>query len=376
MRVLFVSHDPVPGPEPRGLGFLARTLVSQGHDVTVLAPGDAPLADVHTVRPSPVGPKWLQGSQGGGRAEGRLTALATAQALRRRPDVAHVTLAPGTWGVPTSLSTLGVPVVLELRAPLFEDLDPGIRREWIRHSLRSAARSARAIVVTRPDLDAHLRDELGIRGARVLEEGADLEALTPMERAEAKRELGLMEATRFMALVSSLEDEVRLDLLAFAQRKLPGVGLLVVGEGPGETHVEAMRFATRPSSPVIRLQDHPRAQRLAIAASELGLALRSDRAGPETVAYAAMGRRQVNLSTEAEQRIHALFPDLQAVVAPARRGMELDAAGLQRATEACLRVEQQMGPLPPERVEAARSELGRGSRVEQLLDTYRACIGP
>lgn len=369
MRLLFVS--PRPGAEPASAPWrnLVAALAEEGHDVTLIAPAPTDVPGAKTIHPrlAPSRPIAL---------ESELTLLALRERWRRRPEIAHVIVHPGTLGVPTALAASGTSVVLEVDRPLFDEhpdpRDPSVHLR--REALRAAARSARAFVARRPDLAVQVETHTGIRGVRVLFEaarGLDLDAMAPSPAGAAKRALGLLEAQRFFTLAAPLDDDLALEPLMFAHRRVPGAGLLVAGRGPGEAAVTAMSVATRPSSPVVLLEDGPEPRRLAIAASDVGLSLRRGAPGGETWAYAAMGRRQVAFDHPDLDRIDGWFPGETAVI----RCPEPSADALRRSMIAALDEARTRGPLSGPGIETARTALAADARplTAQIREVYVAC---
>jgi len=348
------------------LGALATEAAGRGHDVTVVAPGPGAL-DPDRIR-------WSRPVDTGSSVvlEAQLTALALKERGLRRPDVAHVVLHAGSLGVPAALASTRVPVVLELDHPVFDDLAEAspMRREVVRETLRAAARSASAVVVPRPELLAHLETHLGIRGAHLVPDfHRPAPALAaPMDPAQAKGELGLLAAQRFFALVGPLDASVALESLALAHRRVPGAGLLVAGRGPAEPAIHAMAAATRPSSPVILLEDVPEARHRAIAACDVGLTLRRDAPGIEAYMYPALRRRQVALDPPGLAGVQSWFPGQTPVVhCPPE-----DPDALRTAlTDALERVDRE-GSLAEGGAATARAVLGEGDRTERLLALYAA----
>lgn len=415
MRILWVSAEPALGSHaagdaaggpPPGAAVGPHALAARGHDVVAVAPGPLGAGAAQNVPVRPTGP----GRLGAAALEARLTAAALRAAtrgaptptsettsprrrgLRRGPsfDVAHVVLHPGSFGVAAALRATGIPVVLEVAAPLTSPgvgrTSPALRRERWRAALRPGA----ALVVQSAAVARQLEATLGVRGARVLHDGLDLTHLEPLEADAAKRVLGLLPAQRFFALTGPLTDELAWGPLMFAHRRVAGAGLLVAGSGPGEDAVAAMSVATRPSSPVILLEDRPEAQRHAIAAAEVGLAVHPSAPGPAALRYAALGRRVVAFDHPDLDRVDAAFPGESPVVrlpapdGPPEAGLRSGAApaepppgaaALRTAMETALEVQRVHGPLSPDRLRAFRAELGRGDRTDQLLALYREVTG-
>ncbi len=302
-------------------------------------------------------------------AEAKLVARSTAEALRFRPEVAHVRLTESALSVPPSLAAAGVPVVVEVPEPFLAPSGSPLRDALRLERFRAAARSARSIVVPDPTVAQHLQERAGIRGVAIEPQGAlDLALWPTIDVAEARRELGLHPEQRWFALVAPLEARLRLDLLGLAQRRIPGAGLLVVGEGPGVEAVVAMSMATRPSSPVQHLEDRSEVRALTVGACDVGLSLGSDEPGPESGVYAAMGRRQVAFDHPALARIEPWYPGEMPVV----RASPTE-AGLRTAMEEAMNLSRE-GPLSAAHVERARQGLGAIDRAEWWRGVYASCV--
>lgn len=370
-------------------------LVERGHEVRVVAPGrdaagNAGHGPARSASPGPLGAAAL---------EARLTAATLRAAAARRIGpgrrrggdrdgawhLAHVVLHPGSFGLPRALQALRIPVVVEVDGPLVGADEDGLGPALHRETLRAAIRGAAAVIAPEARFAAELDRALGVRGARVIEDGLDPAGLEPMDPGQAKRELGLLEAQRFFALTARLDDRIALEPLMFAHRKIAGAGLLVVGSGPREDAVAAMAVATRPSSPVLLLEDRPEARRRAIAAADIGLTLNTERPGPTSRRYAALGRRQVAFDHPDLDPIETAFsgetPVLRAPTPPPRPAPGPPSEGvpgtedLRAAMAEALAVHRAQGPLSAARVAAFRAEVAGGDRVDRLLALYREVTG-
>jgi glycosyltransferase involved in cell wall biosynthesis len=369
MRILFVTQVMLDRPfgAPRHVLAVARELARLGHDVTLVAPGRASAPGVRRVHP----PASLAA---GARMEAALAALVFAEMVRSRPDVAYVRLSASSSLVPLACRVARLPYVVELNGRILDELahlgrpEPVI--ELVRASLAAAIRGARALVAVSEKIGRHAVEALGAREASIIPNGADLDAATPGDRDRAKAALGLPSEIRLVTMVGSLAPELRLDLLAEAHRKLSGTGLLVVGDGPGATFVQAMRAATRPSSPVIFFGPRPHAEAiLAIRAAHACVNVRDGDLGMRGLEYAAVGRRQVAFEVEDSDRIADLYPeDLRAVILVRERS----APALRRAIEVALDAEAVLGPLPGDAVERARARIGWGHTAAQIAAVLEA----
>ncbi|MGF1509075.1 MAG: hypothetical protein ACFB9M_06185 [Myxococcota bacterium] len=280
-------------------------------------------------------------------------------------DAGRWTLGPG-WAAPSALMGSRVPTVLWPTEALAAEVENtrGWRRALIHEAARAAARSARAIVTRRTETAERLERHLGIRGVTVLYDGLDLTPFLPLERDQAKEGLNLPQTRRFISLTAPLDPDVRVDLLALAHRKIPGVGLLVAADGPGLTAVNAMAMATRPSSPVLVVPPSLTSVRYAIGASDLGLSLRPEGPGRESWLYAGMGRRQVGFQSSQGSDIRILTGDDRAAIDIDEPTPE----GLRDALERGLRASADLGPLTAASTEAVRMACGDWvQRLERVL---------
>jgi len=131
---------------------------------------------------------------------------------------------------------LGRPVVVTARG---DDLDLianyAVPRRWIRW----AARRAAGLVTVSNGLKQRLV-ALGTDPARVcmLRNGVDLVLFRPADRTAARRALGLTRPT--LLAVGNLVVKKRHRLMIEALSELPGVDLVIVGEGPERAGIEAL----------------------------------------------------------------------------------------------------------------------------------------
>lgn len=279
----------------------------------------------------------------------------TLERMRHRPAVAYVKSA--SLRAPLALLALRVPYLLEIDRRL--DASSGIT---------AAVRGARGIVVPSEELGRFAVEELGARDAWVVPEGIDLARVRPGDRDEAKRKLSLQPGLRLVTMVGTLDDQLQLELLAEAHRRLTGTALLVAGDGPRADFVQAMRATTRPSSPVVFLGAPAREE--AIAAIQAAHACVSvGEVGPSSLKYAACGRRQVLLRSEGTEWLETLYePALSAVQIVDRSPVALRAA-LERAIEA-----EEESPLPAAAVARAREAIALRP-AEQLAEVLEEAAG-
>ena len=131
--------------------------------------------------------------------------------------------------------TLGKPVTITARG---DDLDListyTVPRQWIRWA---AKRAAGMITVSnglkrRLETLANPRTEI-----RMLRNGVDLDVFRPQNRQSAREALGLTRPT--LLAVGNLVPKKRHIMVVDALVHLPGVDLVIVGEGPERTRIEA-----------------------------------------------------------------------------------------------------------------------------------------
>ncbi len=309
MRVLVLTRSESP---------LVRAMARLGHDVVAIPPG------LRTLVPA---------------------------VLRHRPDVAYLALEPGALRVALSLLALRIPYGVELD----RDVLPAAPALGV-------IRAARTVIAPSETLARHAVDALGARDAAIVPPAIDLATFVPGDRDAARERLHLQPGLRFVTLVAALDPSLRLDVLAEAHRRLSGTGLLVVGDGPGAPFVQAMRAATRPSSPVVFLGAGPREEQvLAIQAAHACVSL----TGGDSE-YAACGRRQAALPGPSAERLESLYaPELVAVQVVAASPVALRQA-LASAVEA-----EMAAALPEAAIARARDALGWehvARQVAQVLE--------
>jgi glycosyltransferase involved in cell wall biosynthesis len=355
VRILYVTQVDLDRPHggARHVIAVTRQLAQQGHEVLLLAPGHPKdLGAVEHWRP----PSFLRA---GARLEAALALLALRARFQFQPDIAYVRLSASSSFVPWALVSARVPFVLELNGPVTEEMEAAGKRTI-------EVQAAAAVLAGVTEMSAHLvavTESIGryahqvLRASRVtvIENGAELEVAEPGDRQEARRRLGLPQEARFIALVGTLAHEVRLDLLQAAHRKLPGVGLVIVGDGPKADYARAMTQAARPSAPVWFLGRQPHEQAILVEqAADVCISVRDGHVGMKGLEYAAVGRRQVAFDNEGIERLTALYPQEEAVFVVKERTPE----ALTHALSAALDAEARRGPLSPDAVETARAEIG------------------
>jgi teichuronic acid biosynthesis glycosyltransferase TuaC len=131
------------------------------------------------------------------------------------------------------------PVVITARGT---DLNVFARQGASRRWISWAARRAAAVVTVSEALrQVALGVGMEARKLHVLRNGVDLVRFRPIDRADRRRALGLDGLV--VATVGNLVNEKGHDLAVQALAQLPGATLLVVGEGPSRTALEALAQA-------------------------------------------------------------------------------------------------------------------------------------
>ena len=364
MKILYVTQVRLDEPSgaTRHVLSCVRELARLGHEVRLLAPGDAQVELAQHYRP----PKNLRP---GLRMELALAAMAAKHALLWRPDFAYVRISASSSAVVAALSTMRIPVLLELNGPILDEMmrmgrGPGVI-ETVRGVLRTVIAQSIGVVVPLPSVGEHAKEELLAHSVYLIENGADLSNATPGDVHEARRALGLPEHQRIIAAVGNLAPELRFDLLAEAHRKIPGVMLLVVGGGAQEGFIQAMTMTTRPSSPVVFLgrRSHEEAI-LAVRSADVCLNMRDGCLGTKSLEYAAVGKRQVAFATEGSERLETLYSGVSAT----HLVHERTAKAVQRAIEDALQAEKELGPLPKALIESARESLGWSATAKKIAE--------
>jgi glycosyltransferase involved in cell wall biosynthesis len=156
-----------------------------------------------------------------------------------------------------------------------------------RAMIRSAAHSVAGVIT----VSNALKDVLVQRGVRsghirVLRNGVDLAMFRPLERAQARRELGFQGPT--LLSVGNLVKLKGHRLMIEALARLPGYRLAIAGEGPERATLEALALRTGVAERVRFLGKFPH-ERLASAYSAAdALVLASSREGWPNVLLEAM----------------------------------------------------------------------------------------
>lgn len=289
----------------------------------------------------------------------RLRALLARERVelgRWRPQAALLSFAP--WQLPLSLG-LSAPYLAWAEAP------PEAGGRIGDSSLKTLGAAAEAVLCPSGSLGEALARDYALPRVELIEPGFDLSLMPEGPLDEARAVLGAPPGQRFLACLSELAEDERIEALGLAQRELPGIGLVITGAGPQRSRVRAMELSTRPSSPVIHLgESTPATRTLAACASTIGVDVSASALG--ALELAAHGRRIVALDGPELPRLRALYPPMLCALFVA----EPSPRPLRQALERALDAEDRLGPLPPDAVQAARARLdaaGFGARLAERL---------
>lgn len=272
MRFAYLSCDfGVPILGPLGASVHLRETVGAlrglGHEVRVFSPnlggpGEGPAAEgFHELPLAGCGARAARclASEDTGRSDHLVREwrrLVYAEQVQRRllpvledwrPDAIYERYSLFAYGGVELAERLGVPLLLEVNAPL--TLEAAKYRELV---LRRTAEElerlvferAGALLVVSRELEMHAR-RAGVPAERihVLPNGVDPERFHPDVSADAVRARHDLEGTHVIGFVGSLKRWHDLDTLLEAARRLarqdPRIRLLVVGEGPRLAELEA-----------------------------------------------------------------------------------------------------------------------------------------
>jgi glycosyltransferase involved in cell wall biosynthesis len=281
-----------------------------------------------------------------------------------------VRICPSTSVVPRVLEIGGIPTVLELNGPILDELDARGRgpmtRNVVHRLLSRVVHRSGPIIVPLASIGDYARDRLRAQEVEVVESGCDLAIAVPASRLRARRALGLPIDRPCVAFTGTLAYEQRLDLLE-AAAQVPGVLVLIAGDGPGARRIAAA--AARSDETSLRWfgsVPHERAVEIARAA-DVCVDLKPLHVGMKCLEYAALGRRIVAFDAPGAERLRALYPDHQ-VVFTLRDGT---AEELRSTVQSAIAVEA-ADPLPAPSVAMARRHLGWERTARSLARVLEA----
>lgn len=176
------------------------------------------------------------------RLDGRFMAMATLPTMRRLARRfgasiidAHF-LYPDGWAATRIAARLGLPVTITIRGSKDEWLIGTDREPYLVDAMRSATR----LFAVSQALARNVAQRLGIEAAKVtvIGNGVDLEKFAPVDRAEARRRLGLAPDAKVIIGVGNLIPTKGfhrvIPLLPELRRRHPGLAYLIVGGGSSQ----------------------------------------------------------------------------------------------------------------------------------------------
>ncbi|HLI21740.1 MAG TPA: glycosyltransferase family 4 protein [Stellaceae bacterium] len=216
--------------------------------------------------------------------------LAALPVLRRLHEVADFDLIDAHYFYPDGVAAallgraLGKPVVITARGT---DINLIPRHRLPRRMIRWAgAQAAGMIAVSEALRRAMIAIGLPAHRIRTLRNGVDLTMFQPTERDATRRILGLNGPT--LLSVGHLIERKGHDRVIGALPKLPGFSLLIAGEGPERSHLEAQASMLGVSERVRFLGAIPHAELARIYSAVDALVLASSREGWPNVLLEAM----------------------------------------------------------------------------------------
>ncbi len=293
----------------------------------------------------------------------RVVLNTTRQAVSFRPDVAL--LLGLSVGPAVVLAALHIPYVVWVGTDLSRS---GLDSMPV--AKRTVLQQAAAVAVDRWSDARALAKQAGALKAVEVSTGVRLDQQPIGPRTEALAALGLPADRQLAGIITDLGPKSRIDLLLDAYRSMPGVGLLVSGEGPQLDRVRAMQMTARPSAPVIPVGPRGPATDLLVAcAATVGIDLEVPGPGDGARAFLAQGRRVVTTAGEDATALLDLYsPALRAVHVIRPSG-----AALREGLAAALDAETDLGPVPDADVDRARHRLARESWPARMIDVLTAC---
>ncbi|MBX3591987.1 MAG: glycosyltransferase [Burkholderiaceae bacterium] len=176
------------------------------------------------------------------RLDGRFMAMATLPTVRRlarrfgAPVIDAHFLYPDGWAATRIAARLGLPVTITIRGSKDEWLIGTDREPFLIEAMRSATR----LFAVSQALARNVAQRLGIDAAKVtvIGNGVDLEKFAPVDRAEARRRLGIAPDAKVIIGVGNLIPTKGfhrvIPLLPALRRRHPGLVYLIVGGGASQ----------------------------------------------------------------------------------------------------------------------------------------------
>lgn len=312
----------------------SRGMIARGHEVLLLCPrearifSEAPRRGV-PVQALPIGKKRLRG------------AMALRAWLKTNPvDVINTHSSTDSWLAAIACKTLhNAPPIVRTRhisAPIANNATT----RWL------YTRACRHIVTTGEPLRRQLIEGNGFPANMItsVPTGIDTERFKPADKAAARQALGLNSAATCIGIVATLRSwKGHLYLLeAFSRLKDPALQLLIVGEGPMRSNIDAKIAELGLSGRVLMpgQQDHPETWMQAL--DVFCLPSYANEGVPQAVMQAMLCGLPI-VSTPVGAITEALTHNETGIIVPPRDANALQAAlqGLLDHPEHCAKLGQQ-----------------------------------
>ena len=257
---------------------------------------------------------------------------------------------------------LGLPLVISARG---SDINLIGNIPFARKRMRDAAQRAQALIAVSAAL-ARRMGELGMPAERihVLRNGVDCELFSSFPRAAARKRLGLCEEGKWILGVGNLVPEKGFDLLIRSVAMLDDAQLLIIGDGPGRSALEALARSVAPGRVEFRGNMSQAELRYGYAAGDL-LALPSMREGWPNVVLEAIA-----CGTPVAASPVGGVPEILREGAPARLVSERSPVAWRDAMKSLLDAS-----MPPERVREYAFEFGWDEVIAQQIALYEHVVG-
>lgn len=241
MRVAIVTESffPTVNGVSNSVAQVTTALERRGHTVLIICPGKGPgsfsQSRVYRVPSVPL-PRYSQIPVGIGSAG----ALAVLE--RFRPDVIHAggPVALGAWGL-AAANQLGVPAVAIFQtdmAAFARHYRIGVAEPLIWRWLRELHDMAECTLAPSSATAMQLRRN-GFRKVRIWGRGVDLDTFSPTHRDQHLRTAFAPDGQVFVGYIGRLAPEKNVTLLK-AIKDLPGIQLVVVGDGPQRAKLQRL----------------------------------------------------------------------------------------------------------------------------------------
>ncbi len=340
-----------------------RGMLDRGHAVTLVTPEDAQLHPAARklgipVQALPIGRKNLGG----------LSALRGWLARQQWAfDVINTHSSTDSWLAAVACATRsGAPPIVRTRH-VSTAVNNGLGTRWL------YLRATKHIVTTGEALRQQLHRDNGFPLDRMtsVRTGIDLQRYRPLDQAECRRHLGL-EAGPTVGIVATLRDWKGHDILFEAwdaiQREVPGVRLMIVGDGPYRDRLDAMveRLGIGASLRFVGHQEN--VTEWLNAFDVFTLPSWGDEGVPQAIMQAMACGKPV-VSTPVGAITEAVVADRTGLIVPPR-----DAPALATAVVRILRDATLSSALGQASLERAREQFGIDAMLDRMESVFRSVM--